>query len=327
MSKSGEFAFIAQRLAPLSRGAPGAAGLRDDGALIDLDPGETLAVTADTLIEGRHFPDRCDPELAAQKALRVNLSDLAAMGARPFGYVLNIIWPAGAMETRAEGFVEGLAADQTRFGVRLIGGDTTSGPGPWSLSITAFGRRPAGLSLRRSAARPGDALVATGVIGDAHLGLKSLSGELVGVDAAARAQLERRSLSPWPRLEALAAVRAHARAVIDVSDGVLADARHLAEESHLRLELDLEALPVSKAAGMWLGAQAEPQAAWLELAGGGDDYELLIAAPDPNALIAALARVDIPACVIGRFTDDEAGVDVRFKGRSLQPERWGFTHF
>ncbi len=327
MSDEGEFDIIARRLAPLSAGAPGAAALSDDGALVDLDPGETLAVTADTLIEGRHFPEGCEARLAARKALRVNLSDLAAMGSRPFGYFLNITWPPGGASARAAGFVDGLREDQARFGVRLLGGDTTCGPGPWAIAITALGRRPAGLALRRNGARPGDALVATGTFGDAGLGLRMLQGEDLGLDAKARAFLESRSLTPVPRLEALAAMRRHARAAIDVSDGLLADARHLALGSDLHLDIALEALAVSGPAAAWLAGQDDEAAGRLQLASSGDDYELLLAAPRPEALIAELAQAGLEAGVIGRFSAGPGAVSVTWRSTRLAPEVWGFTHF
>lgn len=326
MSGSGEFDFIADRLAPLSRGAPGAAGLSDDGALVDLDPGETLAVTADTLIEGRHFPSGGDPALAAQKALRANLSDLAAMGAQPFGYLLSIIWPEDGVEARADGLIQGLQADQDRFGIRLIGGDTTRGPGPWSLAVTLLGRRPAGLSLRRGGARAGDHLVVVGVIGDAGLGLKSLQGEALGLDAEARQALEMRSLRPEPLLGAIPAMRRHAHAAIDVSDGLLADARHLAKTSNLALTIDLERTPHSMAALRWIAAQADEAGARLDLASAGDDYALLLASPEPSILISELAAAGLAGAVAGRF-EAGSGVEVRLEDRALVPERWGFTHF
>ena len=327
MSAEGEFDFIARRLAPLSEGAPGAASLQDDGALVDMDAGETLAVTTDTLIEGRHFPDGGDACLAAQKVLRVNLSDLAAMGARPFGYFLNVSWPEGGAGDRTAAFVEGLAADQARFGVRLLGGDTTRGPGPWMIAVTALGRRPAGVSLRRNAARTGDSLVATGTIGDAGLGLRALQGDMLGAQPGARRWLEQRSLRPTPRLDAVPAMRRHARAAIDVSDGLLADARHLAVNSRLRLDIALDAMAVSEAAAAWIATQDDEAAARLCLAASGDDYELLLATPRPEALIAELAEAGLQAGVIGRFSRGPGAVHLTFRSEPVAPERWGFTHF
>jgi len=327
MSGEGEFEFIARHLAPLSAGAPGAANLTDDGALIDLAPGETLAVTTDTLIEGRHFPEGGDPQLAARKALRVNLSDLAAMGARPFGYCLNIAWPGEGASARAEPFVRGLLADQERYGVRLMGGDTTRGPGPWTIAVTAFGRRPAGVSLRRAGARPGDSLVVTGTVGDAVLGLEVLQGGDLGLSSDDAAYLVARSLTPEPRLVAIPAMRRHAGAAIDVSDGLLADARHLAIQSALRVDIDLGSVPASAPAQAWMAKQRDEAAARLKLAAGGDDYELLLATAKPEPLIAELAGAGLPATVIGRFEKGAPQVTVRLNGTELTPDSWGFTHF
>lgn len=331
MSPAGEFEFIARSLAPLSQGAPGAAGLSDDGAVLDLGPGEVLAVTSDTVIEGRHFPMDGDPQLAAAKALRTNLSDLAAMGARPFAYMLNIVWPkAWACDRaadRAEAFVAGLKQEQDAFAIRLIGGDTTSADSAWTLAVTMFGRRPAGLALRRDGARAGDALVVTGAIGDAVLGLASLQGESLGLDPDSVSALQQRSLRPAPRLNACAALRRHGRAVLDVSDGLLADARHLATQSGLSLHIDLERIPHSHAALRWLTSQQDEARARLRLAAGGDDYELLIATDRADALILELADAGLPAAVIGAFHSGPGEVRVGFEGRALTPESWGFTHF
>lgn len=327
MSAESEFDFIARWLAPLSHGAPGAAGLADDGALIDLDAGETLAVTTDTLIEGRHFPVSADPKLAAQKALRANLSDLAAMGATPSAYCLNVVWPQDGAGARVEPFISGLREDQEQYGICLIGGDTTRGSGPWVISITAFGRRPVGLNLRRSGARAGDVLIATGTIGDAALGLRALNGEPLGALEDESSYLVGRSLKPEPRLDAVQAMRRHAHAAIDVSDGLLADARHLAVQSGLRLALNLESIPLSAAARTWLESQPQQCQAFLALACGGDDYELLISTARGDALVAELAAVGVPAVEVGRFEPGSPGVQVRFQGEQVTPGVWGFTHF
>ena len=327
MSGQGEFEFIARRLAPLSIGGAGSAGLTDDGALLDLSPGETLAVSADTLIQGRHFHMEEDPGLVARKALRVNLSDLAAMGARPFAYMLNIVWPGEGAAGRAERFCAGLARDQAEFGVRLIGGDTTRAEAPWTIAVTAFGRRPAGLSLRRAGARAGDALVVTGTIGDAGLGLMILEGRYTPEDVARRALLERHQL-PSPRLAALPALRRHARAAIDISDGLLADCGHLAKASDLTVALDLGAAPLSPAASAWLRDQADAAAGLMQLASSGDDYELALATGSPEALICALGEAGIAARAVGQF--EERGPEslrIEREGRVIRPERLGFTHF
>lgn len=326
-----EFEFIKSRLRPLSQGAAGAAGLSDDGAVLALGPGEQLAVTADALVEGRHFPFGEAPDLAARKALRVNLSDLASMGARPFAYTTSVIWPKVGFEARADGFVTGLAADQTEFAVRLIGGDTVLAEAPWSIAITAFGRFPAGVSLRRANARPGDVLVVTGTIGDAGLGLKIAGGDWSPQTADHAEHLSTRFQLPEPRISVGVAARDLAHAAIDISDGLLSEARHLAVESGLCALLDLDRMPVSQAALGWLDQQPKKPMALLELAASGDDYELLFAAPPDkvDALIKACRRTGVAAMAVGELRVREAPelVRISYGGQEVRPDRFGFTQF
>jgi thiamine-monophosphate kinase len=328
---AGEFEFIRSQLAPLSAQSQGAANLSDDGAILDLGPGERLAVTADTVIEGRHFPKGEDPELVARKALRVNLSDLAAMGAKPFAYTTSIAWPQDDdLEVRARGFIEGLRQDQDAFALGLVGGDTTRTNGPWTVSITAFGRIGTGFSLRRNRARAGDHLVVSGTIGDSGLGLAILLGEYQpDTQDAARWLLDRYRL-PQPRLKTGMAARGLANAAIDVSDGLLSEAHHLAHESALSVDIDLDHMPVSPAARRWLDAQARNGDARLQLATHGDDYELLMAVPDAQlrTLHEAASHTGVPLTVLGQFRPrGERVLCVSAGGRSLEPERLGFTQF
>jgi thiamine-monophosphate kinase len=326
-----EFEFIRSRLAPLSYDAQGAAGLTDDGAVLDLGPGERLAVTSDTLIEGRHFPSGEDPSLAARKALRVNLSDLAAMGAKPFAYTAGIVWPLDGFAERADGFVAGLALDQARYGVRLIGGDTTSAEAPWTLSITAFGRLPAGVSLRRGRAQAGDTLIVTGTIGDAGLGLGAAQGGWAPASPDQRAHLAERLQLPEPRLSVGLAARDVANAAIDVSDGLLSEARHIAEASGLCAVVDLDRMPLSDAALAWLAVQTDAKAGRLDLASSGDDYELLLAVPERRqaAFLEACERLSVRATVIGRLdaARETGGLHVTAEGQRVKPPRLGFTQF
>ncbi len=331
MSGLGEFEYIRSQLAPLTEGAPGAAGLRDDGAIVELGPGEQLAVTADTLIEGRHFLKGEDPAIATRRALRTNLSDLAAMGAKPFGYTASIVWPKDDHEARAKGFVEGLKADQAIFGIRLIGGDTTSAEAPWTISITAFGRIPTGQSLRRGRAQVGDLLAVTGTLGDAGLGLDHLIGEWPTQNQAFVEYVLQRFRLPQPRIEAGIAARGVANATIDISDGLLSEAHHLARESGLQAQIDIEALPLSAAASGWLAEQADPIAARLDLATRGDDYELLFAVPEGarDSLVAHCKRLGVPLTFIGRLTDESLGgaLQVLSGDKVLNPSHLGFTQF
>lgn len=329
MSGEGEFEYIRRRLAPLSEGARGAAGLTDDGAVISPPPGCELAVTADTLIEGRHFPVGETPALAARKALRVNLSDLAAMGADPLAYMSCVVWPDEGRDARADGFADGLATEQAEFGLPLIGGDTTSCDGPWMISITAFGAVPRGRAVRRSGARPGDLIVVTGTIGDAWLGLEAHAGRLDELSARRRSALLKRLRLPTPRIALSAAVRDHAHAAIDVSDGLLADLRHVAEASGVRLELALDQTPLSRHALAWRESQPDPLAAQLALASGGDDYELALCVSPGRlpALQAVCQAKDVPLTVVGAVAAGAGEVCVRWRGETVTPDRWGFTHF
>ncbi|WP_439633714.1 thiamine-phosphate kinase [Glycocaulis sp.] len=327
MSENGEFGYIKDRLAPLAAGFKGALELKDDAALLSVRSGRELVITADTLVEGRHFPEGTEPALVARKALRVNLSDLAAMGARPVAYMTNIVWPAGAPDALRGGFADGLAMDQEEFSITLIGGDTTSANGPWVIAVTAFGEVPAGKAITRSGAKPGDYLVVTGTIGDACLGLKVETKEYQP-SADDRAYLLQRLQLPMPRLALADALHAHVHAAIDVSDGVIADSRHLAAASGLSLEIDLDVLPLSEAAHRWLDNQDDTQAARLALASFGDDYELACAVPQArvDTFTAELRKAGLQATVIGAFAPGDT-VTVISGGVSIEYGAGGFTHF
>ena len=331
MSGQGEFEYIRSRLAPLSAGLPGAANLTDDGAVLSPPDGCEWAITADTLIEGRHFPIDEDPALAARKALRVNLSDLAAMGADPYAYLACVVWPETGREARMTGFADGLALDQNAYGVHLAGGDTTASDGPWMISITAFGTLPKGQSVRRSAAQPGDVVLVTGTIGDAGLGLKTHQGKYAP-NAQDKAYLKRRFALPDPRCDLAPLVRSQAHAAIDISDGLLSDARHIAQASGVTLTLDLDDMPRSRAAERWLADQADRVAALLELASSGDDYELLLTLPEEqvSTFITSAQATGVPVSRLGKVESSGASkgaLVVQAGDRTLSPSSFGFTHF
>lgn len=324
-----EFDFIRDVLGPLA--GEGAFGLTDDTALLRPPPfsgdGGGLVVTADMLVEGRHFTSGCPPESVAKKCLRVNLSDLAAKGARPLCYMLCIAWPSDRDLAWKKAFVRGLADDQARYGVTLLGGDTTATDGPLTVAITAFGAPgPRGM-IRRSGARPGDAVFVTGEIGAAGLGLRALEGELtpVGVDTESLVAAYR---TPEPAVRFAAAVAAHASAAIDVSDGALADAAHIARHSGVLLEIELEHLPLSEASRHWLDGQKERDAALTALATSGDDYQILLTADfaAEQALQAAARDAGVRLTRIGEARAGQ-GLRALVSGAEVRPARLGFTHF
>src|ERR1700761_1791297 len=223
---------------PLTGGAPEALGLLDDAAAIPARPGFDLIVTNDMIVEGVHFLASDPLDLVARKLLRVNLSDLAAKAAAPWGWFLAVAWPARCGWAEREAFARGLAEDQARFGLNLLGGDTTSTPGPLTLSATLLGWAPSGQARLRSAAREGDVILVSGTIGDGWLGLKAALGEIAAPQALQRYRL------PEPRLGLREALTA-AHACADVSDGLLADVGHIAIASRLGVEIDLDRLPLS----------------------------------------------------------------------------------
>jgi thiamine-monophosphate kinase len=310
-----EFDLIDRLLKPLAEGAPEALGLTDDAAVIPGRPGFDLVVTKDAMVEGVHFlPD--DPlDLVARKLLRVNLSDLAAKGAEPYGYLLACAWPRGCGWDARARLAEGLKQDQAEFGLKLFGGDTVSTPGPLTLSATLMGWVPEGRMVKRSGAKPGDLVLVSGTIGDGFLGLQAARGELDDPWLAARYRL------PQPRLGLASALRDHATAAADVSDGLVADAGHIARASEIAMSLDLDRMPVSQAARAWAGGAGDLQDALIRLATGGDDYEIVCTASRDGA--AHLARQGMT--VIGEVNEG-AGVEVMNLGLPVELDRTGWRH-
>lgn len=286
-------------------------GVGDDAAILRLPPGEDLAVSVDTLVAGVHFPVASSPEQIGHRALAVNLSDLAAMGARPLWFTLALTLPE-ADEAWLAGFSRGLAAIARRFRVVLVGGDTTRGP--LSITIQVHGSVPAGLALRRDGARPGDEVWVSGHPGTAALGLRQL---LAG---GARDEAAQVFAEPQPRVALGLALRGLASAAIDVSDGLLADAGHIAERSAVAIALERERLPFSPP----LAALADRDDACTLALTGGDDYELCFTAPPRHGATIAGAAADLGlACTrIGRVL---AGRGVTCTG--FVPRAAGYQHF
>ena len=328
----GEFGRIARYLAPLAAGCPGALGLLDDAALLSVPAGRQLVVTTDAMVGGVHFLESDPPADIAAKLLRTNLSDLAAMGAAPFGYSLVLSLPRALPESWLAAFAAGLAEDQSQYGIALIGGDSVTTRGPITLAVSALGLVPAGEALTRRLQGPvaGQALYVSGTIGDAALGLKLVLGELKedAADAADRVALIARLRRPEPRLGLGQALRGMATAAVDVSDGLLADCGHICEVSGCAAVIETARLPLSAPARRLLERRPELLGAIL---GGGDDYELLFAIPsERRAELAALAaRLGVAINEIGRLEAGPAGrvTAVDAAGRPLAPAAAGWNHF
>ena len=323
-----EFALIESYFAPLAAGHPGSFSLRDDAAALDLSAGHELIATTDMLIAGVHFRDQDGPVDIGIKSLAVNLSDLASMGARPLGYLLSICWPEAPETEWVEGFVDGLRQSQTEFGLVLLGGDTTAGGDRLVINVTALGEVRTGHALRRSGAQVGDRVYVSGTIGDAALGLRVLGGATGSLTQEGQAHLVNRYTRPTPRvalgLKLLEGCLASA--CIDVSDGLLADARHVADASHVEIVLKRSELPLSSAAKSLI---YEDESLWERALAGGDDYELLFTAPaDKEPGIAAIsAELGLALTTIGAVRDGQGALILDEAGRDVPLSDPGWRHF
>jgi thiamine-monophosphate kinase len=315
----GEFDLIRRHFArPVERAV---LGIGDDCALLAPTPGMQLAVSSDLLVEGRHFPSTVAPERLGHKALAVNLSDLAACGAAPLAYTLALALPRPD-EGFLAGFARGLHALADQHGIELVGGDTTAGP--LAICITVFGEVPAGAALRRDGARAGHRLWVSGTLGDARLALEGFRG---GVDLPGGQfeQVRRAMEQPTPRVALGIALRGVASAAIDLSDGLVGDLGHVLAASRVGATLHVDALPRSAV----LGAQPLALQRLCTLAGG-DDYELLFAAPpsQDGAVRAAAKRAGVAATCIGALTAEPGLRLLDRDGRALDAAPYaGFDHF
>ena len=315
-----EFDQIARLFQPLTDDAPEALGLLDDAAILPSRPGFDLVVSKDMIVEGVHFLPSDPLDRVARKLLRVNLSDLAAKAAEPYAYFLAVSWPARCGWPERTAFARGLRLDQDQFGIVLLGGDTTATPGPLTASATVLGWAPHGAARLRSAARPGDVVLVSGVIGDGWLGLQAALGKIEAPGALAHYGL------PQPRL-ALRAALAAAHACADVSDGLIADAGRIGVASGLGVEIDLGRLPLSPDGLRYVGQAADRLSALVQLATGGDDYELICtAAPErAGALIAAAEAARVDMTVVGHVVEG-GGVRAFHEGREVAIGRTGYRH-
>lgn len=311
MSGLDEFNEIARLFRPLTRGAAGAFDLMDDAAVVPQRPGFDLVVTKDAIVEGVHFLAGEAPELIGRRLARVNLSDLAAKGAEPFAAFLAVVWPRHFTDADRAAFAAGLGVELKDAGVSLLGGDTVSTPGPFTASLTAMGWVPEGQMIRRGGAQPGDRLMVSGHIGDGWLGLKAARQEIADPEG----YLSGRYRLPTPRLDLRRTLLEHASAAADVSDGLIADAGHIAAASGVALTLDLDRVPLSPAARDWLDGQPDRAAALVALASGGDDYEIVACGP-----------VALPGfTVIGEAAAGQ-GIEVTFAGSPVDPGVGGWRH-
>jgi thiamine-monophosphate kinase len=325
MSRLSEFELIETLFAPLAT-APGAFGLRDDAAIIPPRAGCDLVVTADTIVEGIDFLAADPPDSIAKKALRVNLSDLAAKGAEPFGYVLNLSLPHDFSQARIEQFARGLRDDQERYGIGLLGGDTGTISGPWSIAVTAFGHVPAGEIVRRAGAGKGDLVFVSGTIGDSAGGLALLKGGASDMKAEFENFLIDRYRLPDPPVRFAQRLRKLANAAVDISDGLMADLGHVAKASAVHIAVEASRIPFSPALkSLW----GEGPDAIVRAATAGDDYQIAFTAPSGNeaAILKAARDNDVVVTAVGRV---EAGDGVSLlddNGREIPVPRPGYRHF
>jgi thiamine-monophosphate kinase len=325
--RPGEFELIERYFRPLASD-PGAFALGDDAAMMRPKAGEDLVLTTDFLGAGIHFFPDDPPESIARKALRVNLSDLAAKGAEPFGYLMALALPSDWTEAWVRHFTSALRADQKSYGIALLGGDTSRAPGGMSITITALGRLPKGTMVHREGARAGDLLFVSGTVGDGALGLRLRLGTIAPKPTPAVARpLCDRYLHPQPRVALAPAIRAHATAALDISDGLVGDFGHMCKASGLTGEIIAADVPLSKSAAALLAGDASLLSTILT---GGDDYEILAAIPPREAAeFAAKAKAArVPVTRIGKLVRGRGGpVVVGRTGKPMNLGRVSFDHF
>ena len=327
-NSSAEERLIARYFGPLAT-APGAFGLIDDAAIVIPPPGCDLVLTTDGGIAGVHFFPDDAAEAIGRKVLRMNLSDLAAKGAQPIGFLLSLALPASIDGPWLAAFANGLGDDAKHYACPLLGGDTDHTPGPLSVSIAAFGAVPHGAMVRRATAKPGDSIVVTGTIGDAALGVMlrrdPTLGERWRLSQTQSAALKDRYLLPQPRTALAGAVLHDATAAMDVSDGLVGDLAKLCRASGIAAEVDVARVPLSDAVRAAVAAQPVLLETVLT---GGDDYEILLTLSSDKlaAFRAAAAATGIAVTEIGQVS---AGHGARFirDGKALSFAQPSYSHF
>lgn len=316
-----EFALIKQYFSTIGGSEGVALGVGDDGALLELEADQQLVVSVDTLVAGVHFPIDAAPQDIARRALRVNLSDLAAMGAEARWFTLALTLPQ-ADDSWLQDFSRAMSADAEYFGCTLVGGDTTSGP--LCISIQMMGVVPRGQALVRGGAQAGDAAYVTGTLGEGAAALQVFSQDCPYSESR-REELLKRFYQPQPRLAVGQKLRGVASAAIDISDGLLADLGHIAECSGLGAEVQLPLLP----AAPWLAEVSNPDQLQAWILSGGDDYELCFTVPrDKQALIdGMISRGEMVATCIGRMTPDPGIRCIDASGQVRSFAHMGYQHF
>ena len=325
-----EFELIERYFAPLSSGEPGAFELTDDAAELAITPGKHAVVTSDAIVAGIHFPVSENPGVIASRLVRVNLSDLAAMGATPRAYTLAMALPETTTVEWIAAFAQGLADEQRLFGINLLGGDTTRSRGELMLSLTMIGEVSEGSIILRSGAGVGDNVYVSGTIGDAALGLAILEERIKAPDDNIRDFLMSRFRRPVPRVEVGQGLTGSASAAADISDGLVADLNHICRASDVSAEVELALIPLSAAAQ---AVVTDDQLLHVSLLTGGDDYELVFTAPAnvSGRLQELAAQCGVGLTRIGRITGAGAQPNAVLvqdtNGRSVEVGDGGFRHF
>jgi thiamine-monophosphate kinase len=324
--RPGEDSLIARFFAPIA--GAGALNLKDDAALVTPEPGHDLVLTTDALVERVHFLPEDAPGSIARKALGVNVSDLAAKGATPAGFLLSLALPDDWTEAWLAAFAAGLGDASRDFACPLLGGDTVKARGPLTLSVTAVGQVPAGRTVLRTTAKAGDLLCVTGTIGDAALGLKLRSAPAWAgsLSPDERAHLADRYLHPQPRHRLAAALRDHASAAMDVSDGLAGDLAKMMRASGVAAVVEADQVPLSIAAAR--AVRTSPDLLDLALTGG-DDYEILCSVPEKrlDSFRKEADRVGIFLSVIGRVVSGDERPVFRMNGLERRYDVGSYQHF
>ena len=330
-SLPGEFDLIARYFAPIAAVYPGALGLKDDAALLDLSPGCQMVATTDAIVAGIHFFPDDPPELIAKKLVRVNVSDLAAKGAKPLACLLALTLPRGTTPVWLDAFAKGLAEDCAAYSMPLVGGDTTATDGPLTLALTALGEVPTGQASLRSGAKIGDRIFVTGTIGDGALGLEVAKGGLADLATPLRDHLLHRYRVPEPKITLGMALRGVAHAATDISDGLLADLGHICETSSVAADIQAAMVPMSD--GVQIALAKDP-ALLARVLAGGDDYELLFTADpdDSDKIVEAGVAAGVSVTGIGFIVPESSREKERVRVADLTTVKTmlsfaGYRHF